>query len=416
METNSFSLTSKLTPFTAKKELCPDGKDFERFSTLRISSMGKTIILRGRIANVFRVKIKSMPLIDNLPKGFEPDIENLKAVLRNERPEKVPLFELSVSEKVLSELTGVELSRKPERVDREGIQEWARRRIRAFRLVGFDHVILRADSPFDLEKLKSETKGGIAWIEEHDGVIRTMEDVENFPWPGGKIRKGLAEALITNLPEDMGGIIFSGGVLEWATVLVGMERFMLGLYDSPDLIKAVVDRVGESILEYFSLFVSEEKVVAFWLGDDMGYKNGPLIKPGHIKDLILPWHKRYADLAHESGKPFILHSCGNIECLMPDLIEYVGIDARHSFEDAVTPAKEAKRKWGSRVAILGGLDVDILSRKTPEEVEKRTFQLLEECAAEGGYAAGSGNSIPDYVPAENYLSLLRAVRLFNRDF
>jgi uroporphyrinogen decarboxylase len=91
--------------------------------------------------------------------------------------------------------------------------------------------------------------------------------------------------------------------------------------------------------------------------------------------------------------------------VMEDLIE-VGYDAKHSFEDVIQPVEEAKRQWGDRLAILGGIDIDLLSRGTPEQVRARTREVLEACMPGGGYALGSGNSIPNYIPTENYLAML----------
>ena len=91
---------------------------------------------------------------------------------------------------------------------------------------------------------------------------------------------------------------------------------------------------------------------------------------------------------------------------MPDLIEDVRIDAKHSFEDVIVPVEEFKQRWGARVAVLGGVDVDLLSRGTEEDVRRRTRQILEACAPGGGYACGSGNSITNYMPTGNYLAMI----------
>ncbi len=88
------------------------------------------------------------------------------------------------------------------------------------------------------------------------------------------------------------------------------------------------------------------------------------------------------------------------------LIDEVGIDGKHSFEDAIVPVPEMQRRYGSRIAILGGVDVDVLTRATPEEVRVYVRGIIEECAPRGRYAVGSGNSIPSYVPVENYLTML----------
>ena len=111
-------------------------------------------------------------------------------------------------------------------------------------------------------------------------------------------------------------------------------------------------------------------------------------------------------MAHKKGMPYFLHSCGNVERIMEDLIDYVGIDGKHSFEDAIIPVEKFQEKYGDRTAVLGGVDLNILSAGTPEEIRKRTGYLIETCGAKGRFAVGSGNSIPSYVPAENYLAMI----------
>ena len=350
------------------------------------------------------------PLADKLPPP-EPDAERLLAVLRRRVPDRIPLFELGIADSVLEAFLGKAMPPRPEEKTLEALRAWSAPRVEGWWRLGFDYMIVRADSPFDLQALAAHTEGDRTWMEEHRGVISSREDLERFPWPE-RIDFTRSEAVLSLLPPGMKGILFSGGVLEWATVLMGMESFMMGLYEAPDLVRQVVDRVGRAVLLTFQGLVEDERILALWLGDDLGFRSSTLIHPKHIEALLFPWYRRYADLAHRHGKPFIFHSCGNIEPVMPGLIEQVGIDARHSFEDAVVPAEEAMARWGDRVAVLGGVDVDLLARGTPAQVKARTLDLLEKCAPRGGYAAGSGNSIPDYVPPGNYLALLQAVREF----
>jgi uroporphyrinogen decarboxylase len=58
------------------------------------------------------------------------------------------------------------------------------------------------------------------------------------------------------------------------------------------------------------------------------------------------------------------------------------------------------------VAILGGVDVEILCTSTVPEVKKYTRNVLEKCMPGGGYALGSGNSITNYMKLENYKAML----------
>jgi uroporphyrinogen decarboxylase len=119
------------------------------------------------------------------------------------------------------------------------------------------------------------------------------------------------------------------------------------------------------------------------------------------------------DIAHAAGKPYLLHACGNLGAIMPDLAGSVGIDGRHSFEDVIEPVETFHNRWGGRVAALGGVDVDILARGNEQAVVQRTEQILTACAGQGAYAAGSGNSVTNYIRVANYLAMIETVHRFN---
>lgn len=91
---------------------------------------------------------------------------------------------------------------------------------------------------------------------------------------------------------------------------------------------------------------------------------------------------------------------------MEDVIEYMGYDAKHSYEDSILPVEEAYHRWGDRIAILGGIDLDFVCRATPQEIKKRCRDMLRKAEKSGGYALGTGNSIPEYVPHENYFAMI----------
>jgi uroporphyrinogen decarboxylase len=138
----------------------------------------------------------------------------------------------------------------------------------------------------------------------------------------------------------------------------------------------------------------------------MGFRTGTLVSPEALRAYCLPWQRKLAALAHGKRLPYFLHSCGNLAGIMDELIDEVKIDGKHSFEDAIIPAEEFQRKYGDRVTVLGGLDINLLAGGSPEDVRRRTALLMEECGARGRYAVGSGNSVPSYVPVPNYLAMV----------
>jgi uroporphyrinogen decarboxylase len=349
----------------------------------------------------------------------QPDVERLKTVLRRGRPDRVPLFELAIAEEVLSELHPGPLLPLPADGERSRLHAWADQRVRLWWRLGYDYYRVRVDIPFTIEYGQASEGApaavvGRQWVNEQQGLIQTRQDIKKYPWPSpDSFNFEQAEAAIACLPDGMEAIGFSGGVLEWASTLMGLEHFMMMLHEEPDLVRETVDRVGELLLAAFERFCTMPEVFALWLGDDMGFKTATLISPDHLREYILPWHRRLAELAHRTGRFFLLHSCGCVESVMPDLIDDVGIDGKHSFEDAIVPVEEFKKRWGERVAVLGGVDVDLLSRAPREAVCRRTSEILDRCSTGGGYACGSGNSVTNYVPADSFLAMVETVHRFN---
>lgn len=141
-------------------------------------------------------------------------------------------------------------------------------------------------------------------------------------------------------------------------------------------------------------------------GDDLGFKTSTFLSPADLRRLVFPIYKQMVEEAHKVGKPFILHSCGNLAEVYEDLIEYCRIDAKHSFEDAIMPVQEFKRRYGSRVTPLGGMDVDVICRSSEEDLRAYARRMIEECFYDGYWALGTGNSLTDYMPVENYLAIL----------
>ena len=183
-----------------------------------------------------------------------------------------------------------------------------------------------------------------------------MEDFEEYPWPEPEEATDLwcFEFLAKHLPEGMeivGGV--SGGVLEHVVWLMGFTPFFRALYRDPKLVQKMFDRIGSLILSVDKMIAEMDRVGALKMGDDMGYRKGTFISPEMLRRYVFPWQKRCEEVAHRKGLPFILHSCGNLEAVMDDLINYVRIDAKHSFENAIMPVYEAKEKYGDKIAILG---------------------------------------------------------------
>lgn len=94
---------------------------------------------------------------------------------------------------------------------------------------------------------------------------------------------------------------------------------------------------------------------------------------------------------------------------MEDLID-AGIDAKHSNEDQIARFPEWAERYGSRIGNFGGIDTDAVCRLPEREMEAYIQDVVRRCRGFGGFAFGSGNSIPDYVPVEQYQCMVRCIR------
>ena len=127
-----------------------------------------------------------------------------------------------------------------------------------------------------------------------------------------------------------------------------------------------------------------------------------------MRRLVFPWHKEIVRRAHQSGKYAVLHSCGNYSKIEEDIINDMKYDAKHSYEDNIIPVEKAYEAWRGKIAVLGGLDLNFMICADEEEIFRRSKALVEASMHYGGYALGTGNSVPDYVPDSHYEAMVRA--------
>ena len=334
-------------------------------------------------------------------KPIKLDLDEMRRnLLREGTPSRVYFFEHAEADDFKDELDGrFSLSQALDRSDPNFPQ---RREIAIQRFLG--HEVFRVWLPgaeFDLAGSK-----GTTWAEEHAGPIQSWDDLERYDWPDpGAINYSELEWYERNLPDDM-GLVHVTKVWEVVRELFGFETFCVKLYEDADLLREVARRVGEFHMTLTRALCDFRCVFAVYGADDYGYKTATMMAPEIIREHFLPWHRMMSAEAHEHDKLYFMHVCGKIDAIMDDLIDDVRIDAKHSFEDTIEPVTEAKKRWGGRVALLGGLDVDFIARSHAAAIRRRVRDVLDVCQPGGGYCLGLGNWVTDYIPVDNYLAVL----------
>jgi len=352
---------------------------------------------------------------DGWPWKPRPDYTRLlRAIRRQGDPANVPFLELFADQEVIGAFLGEKASSRSRRwSNREALEVSLDQRIRFWHQLGYDAVwqgITRIESRearIPLEDTAELKKDSREWINESVGPVSTWEDFDRHAWPSASDADYYPlEYVAANLPEGMAVVASLRGTLEFVMELMGYETFAVSLYDNPDLVQAMFDKYREIYLPVARSLVQMERVEALWMADDMGFKTGTMVSPMHLRQHVFPIQKEMADIAHDQGVPFLLHSCGNLEAVMDDLIDEVGVDGKHSFEDAIEPVEEFSARYGHRLSLIGGVDIDLLARGSEQQVRARTRQILEACAPSRGYILGTGNSVANYIPLRNFLAML----------
>lgn len=341
--------------------------------------------------------------------GYEPDYMNIVKSARNVEAPRLPLFEYIIHPEIMERILGRKFAYL-QNGDYADKKEYYRIFCDFFRMMGYDTVSHECCSCTVIAN--SAALAGLT-----PGPIQTREDFEKFPWEELPDRffamhSDDFRAISESLPAGMklvGGI--GNGIFELVEDMVGYVPLCYMSIDDPELYADIFKKAADLLVTLWTRFIREfgDSFCVFRFGDDLGYKTATLIAPDEIRRYVIPGYKRIIDLAHREGKPFLLHSCGCIFPVMEDLIT-AGIDAKHSNEDQIAPFSYWVEQYGDRIGNFGGLDMDVLCRYSKPELKDYITGIVRKCTGHGGFAFGSGNSIPAFVPEDNYLEMNRIVR------
>ena len=334
-------------------------------------------------------------------KQREPDFEQFLRVLkRQQRPDYLPFYEHIASPGFISARMGVPF----ERMNVDEPEYW---QVYIDFWMGLNFDCIPMEIPLNC-KLTGSCDDASHGSEVH-AVIRNTEDFERYPWPDEShpIDFRHFETVAARLPDGVKIVAgVSMGPFEWVSQMMGVAGLSYAMIDQPGLVQAMFDKIGALIIAADRRLATMDAIGALRQGDDLGFKTSTFLSPDDLHKYVFPTYQRMVRIAHEQGKPFILHSCGQLAAVYDDLIDAVGIDAKHSFEECILPVEKFKQQYGNRVTPLGGLDVDLICRGSEDEIRRYTRTKIKACFADGFYALGTGNSLTDYMPVKNYLLAL----------
>lgn len=204
-----------------------------------------------------------------------------------------------------------------------------------------------------------------------------------------------------------------GDLWERANFLRGLQPLLLDLYEHPAFVHDLLDRIAEYNLANLEGMVPHSPDGIF-LSDDYGLQRSLMMRPQDWREFVKPRLARVLQAAQAHGLTTMLHSCGCVWEVIPDLVA-LGLDILHPVQPEALDLGALKREFGRDLTFCGGVNTQqLLPGGTPEQVRKEVFRLADEMGAGGGYILEPGITVQADVPVENLVALVEAAHEYRR--
>lgn len=335
---------------------------------------------------------------------LDPDFSRLKTALDREEADRVPFFEAEIAMPIQEWFLGRDINSAADEIE-------------FFVRAGYDYVPVVP--PFFAPRIMRSATGSGSnlsddnsqWITESEGFIKTISDVEKFPWPKAEdVDFSSFREVAELLPEKMKiiGMLVPAAVFGNASQAMGLQNFSYALYDNPRVPEALFEIIGPTYVEIAKRLVKTPKLGAVFMSDDIAHGTGLLVSPATLRKYVFPWYKRIGEIVRGAGLHFIYHSDGKLTGVFDDLAD-CGITAVHPIEPLAMDIIEVKKKHGDKFCIFGNIDLEhTLTRGSPEETVALVKEKIRDLAPGGGWGLSASNSIPHYAIPANYRAMLEA--------
>ena len=328
--------------------------------------------------------------------------ERVLAALKRKQPDRVPWVESSVHNKLAEKLlqrSDFEKANVTQLFSMPG----ARVPPSILEVLALDNLNFSVAPP---RFVKSQSFEGMDIIV--DGLIKTEADLKKIVLPDPQSDEFYQPArdFVSRYRESNKalGITTRMGISN-TYLSMGIEHFSLMLYENPAFVLKVLDL----FIDWACKAVPKINELGFdfmIVPEDLAWKQGPMFSPKMIREIFLPRMKKVAE---RIKIPWIYHSDGNLLPILDDLLT-LGMNGIANIEPNAMDINELKKKYGSRVCLVGNIDLHYtLTQGTPEEVEAEVKKRIQEVGPGGGYILASSNSLAGYCKPENVLAMQRAL-------
>ncbi len=204
-----------------------------------------------------------------------------------------------------------------------------------------------------------------------------------------------------------------GDLWERAHFMRGLDRLLMDLHESPRFVHELLDRICQYNHATLEGMVAVEPDGVF-ISDDYGFQDRLMMSPDDWREFVKPRLARLLAAAEQYDLVTMLHSCGNVSAIVPDLIE-IGLDILHPIQPEAMDVFDLKREYGRDITFCGGISTQrTLPYGTPDDVRDEVNEKAETLGKGGGYILEPGITLQADVPLANLVALVEAARSYRR--
>jgi len=239
-----------------------------------------------------------------------------------------------------------------------------------------------------------------------DWPVKTMADWRNirhhYEFSEERFGKGWEQAARDALAAHKVVTVGIPGGFDEPRGLMGEQALCLAYYDQPELVRDILQTIGETAYRVLDRVSAAVQVDVLLVHEDMAGRSGSLAGPRQIREFIRPYYRRIWDLlASRGARLFMQDSDGDMNGVIPAFLE-AGLNFMYPMEPAANmDIVQVRRQYGTRLALMGGLDKHVLRRSRREIVAELEYKI-PPMVQSGGCILALDHRIPNGTPLDNY--------------
>jgi uroporphyrinogen decarboxylase len=203
------------------------------------------------------------------------------------------------------------------------------------------------------------------------------------------------------------------GILFWERTwaMRGMANIMMDMYDAPAFVDELMEGLEHICCAVIDRLVRDygDRIDAIGFSEDMGTQRGLMFSPQMWRRFFKPGQKRMYDRIRSAGKVVYLHSCGDVQPIVGELID-MGVNMLQPIQPESMDIFALKKQYGRHLCFAGGVSTQqTLPYGTPGHVRAEVQRCLDVMGKGGGYVIAPAKPILPGVPIENAAALIDAI-------